>query len=67
MQTNLLKAKMVEAGFTQRSLAAQLNMSTTSLNLKLTGRRAFDINEVQSLCDVLGITAPEDKVNIFLT
>ncbi len=67
MQTNLLKARMVEAGYTQRSLAAEMNMSTSSLNLKLAGRRSFDLNEVQALCTILGISAPEDKVNIFLS
>lgn len=67
MQANLIKARMVEAGYTQRSLAAKLKMSTTSLNLKLAGRRAFDIAEVQKLCEVLGISDPEDKVNIFLS
>ena len=67
MKTNLLKAKMTESGFTQRSLAAEMNMSPTTLNLKLSGKRAFDLNEVDKLCNVLGISVPQDKVNIFLS
>ena len=67
MQSNLIKARMIETGYTQRTLAAKLKMSTTSLNLKLAGKRAFDINEVLSLCEVLGINSPEEKVSIFLS
>lgn len=67
MKANLLKAKMVEAGYTQRSLASEMNMSPTTLNLKLSGRRALDIREVEMLCDILGIHEPADKVNIFLS
>ena len=67
MQSNLIKARMIETGYPQRTLAAKLKMSTTSLNLKLAGKRAFDINEVLSLCEVLGINSPEEKVSIFLS
>ena len=67
MQANLLKAKMVEAGHTQRSLAREINMSENSLSSKLSGRRAFDLDEVSSICNVLHIEDSKDKANIFLT
>lgn len=67
MQTNLIKAKMVETGFTQKTLASAMNMSTSSLNLKLTGKRSFDIPEIMSLCKILGITDAEEKDKIFLS
>lgn len=67
MQANLLKAKMVEAGYTQRSLAKEINMSENSLSSKLLGRSAFDVNEVVSICDVLHIDDGRDRANIFLT
>ena len=67
MQANLLRAKMVEAGYSQRKLAKAVNMSENSLSSKITGRRPFDVNEAISICNVLNITSNEDKANIFLT
>lgn len=67
MQTNLLRAKMTEAGYTQRSLASELKMSTTTLNLTLSGKRKIRLDEVDKLCVILGINDPKEKVRIFLT
>ena len=66
MKSNLLKAKMTEIGFTQRSLASKIKMSPTTLNLKLAGKRPFSLDEVERICDALGICDPLDKVKIFL-
>ena len=66
MKSNLLKAKMAEAGFSQRSLASKIIMSPTTLNLKLAGKRPFSLDEVEKICDALGISDPLEKVKIFL-
>ena len=67
MQANLVKAKMVEAGYNQRSLAKKLNMSENSLGQKLMGRRSFNVDEIIEMCNVLNITSNDDKANIFLS
>ena len=67
MQTNLLKAKMVSNGLTQRSLAESLGMSKNTLSYKLRGRRPFDVDEVARICELLHITDPAEKAQIFLS
>lgn len=67
MQVNILRAKMVEAGYTQRSLAEKLNISENTLSNKLKGRSAFDVNEVRDICAVLGIENDKEKAYIFLS
>lgn len=66
MKVNELKGKMVAAGYTQRSLAREMNMSTTTLSKKVNGRAAFDTDEVVHLCDLLGIVTNDEKAYIFL-
>lgn len=66
MQANLLRAKMTEAGYTQRSLASKLKMSTTTLNLTLSGKRKIRLDEAEKLCSILGISDPQEKIRIFL-
>ena len=67
MQTARLKGKIIEAGYTQRLLAATMNMSTNSLNKKINGQTPFNTDEVCSLCDILGISDNAEKAFIFLT
>jgi len=67
MQTNILRAKIVEAGYTQRSLAKKLQISENTLSNKLMGRSAFDVNEVIEICAALNISDNGEKAYIFLT
>lgn len=67
MQTNLLKAKIVEKDISRSFLASQLGMSTNTLSYKLCGHRPFDVDEVIKLCEILGIADPAEKAQIFLT
>lgn len=66
MQANKLRARMVEQGYTQRSLAKEINMSENSLGLKLSGRTQFTLAEANRICGVLCITDAMDKADIFL-
>lgn len=66
VDTNLLKGKIVAAGYTQQKLAAEAGMSTNSLNAKINGRKTFDADEVIRLCSLLGIINPQEKCEIFL-
>lgn len=67
MRSNVLKGKIVEAGYTQRSLAKEMNMSKNTLNSKVNGKIAFDTDEVELICDILHIVEPVEKAYIFLT
>lgn len=51
----LLKAKIVEMGFTQSEIASKLGLSLTSLNYKMNGKTEFKANEIYALSDILKI------------
>ena len=66
MNVNKIKAAIVEAGYNQRSLAREMNMSKNTLNAKINGKSRLFIDEVMLLCHILNI--PSDKVDeIFLS
>ena len=55
MNVNLIRAKMVEKGYTQGEVAKKIGMSSNSLSRKLLGKREFRLREVCMLCEVLDI------------
>ncbi len=62
-----LLGKMAEAGLTRKSLAKEIGISANSLGDKIKGIRAFNTNEIEAICNVLGIKDPAEKALIFLT
>lgn len=66
MRTNVLKGKIVSAGYTQRTLAPLLNMSENTLSKKVNGQTPFDTDDVVRLCELLNIVDNEEKAYIFL-
>ena len=65
MNTKKIKSAMLEAGYSQRSLAKEMNMSLNALNAKINGKRRIYVDEAYLLCMLLGI--PRNKMNeIFL-
>ena len=66
INTNKLRAKIFEAGYTYRTLAPTVGMGVTSLGKKINGQSAFTVPEVMRMCEALHINSNEDKVNIFL-
>ena len=67
MLANRLKGKIVEAGFTQRALAAKMGMTKNTLNNKVNGKTPFNLDEAEKLCVILGIHDDAEKAQIFLT
>ena len=67
MNGNLLRGEIAARGYTLRELANLSGISRTSLSAKINGKRPFDTDEVVRLCEVLGITDPVKKIDIFLT
>lgn len=58
MNANLIRGKIVEAGLTQGKLAEMVGMSMNSMSRKLSGKRDFKLEEVQSICAALNIDDP---------
>lgn len=50
-----LLGRMKECGFTQKTLAIAVNMGETSMNKSLNNKRRFQQDEMDAICDVLGI------------
>lgn len=67
VNANLLKGKIVAAGYNQQTFATVVQMSANSLNAKINGRKKFDTEEVSRICKALGIIDPDEKCNIFLS
>ena len=67
MSKNKLKGKIAEAGYSQRSLATKLGMSKNTLNSKVNGKIPFNTNEIEKICEVLGIHDGAEKASIFLS
>ncbi len=67
MQANRLRGKIVEAGISQRDLAARLGMSKNTLSNKINSRTPFNLDEAITICDILGIRDDAEKAQIFLT
>lgn len=55
----LLKDKISEKGLTQETLAPKLNMSRTSLNLKLNSKSNFTQTEIKVMAELLNIPSKE--------
>lgn len=66
MLQNKLKGKIVEAGYTQRSLAKEVGMSKNTLNSKVNGKIPFNTDEIERICASLSIVDPVEKASIFL-
>jgi transcriptional regulator with XRE-family HTH domain len=62
INTNLLKGRMVECGYTQEALALELGISTNALNLKLNNKSEFKASEIKELSELLQI---EDKKDAY--
>ncbi len=66
MLQNKLKGKIVEAGYTQKSLAKEIGMSKNTLNSKINGKIPFNTDEIERICSCLSIVNPVEKASIFL-
>lgn len=66
-----LKARMVLAGYNQRSLVAELRsrgvqISENTFSAKMTGRSDFNVEDALVICEILSIENPKDRADIFL-
>lgn len=61
-----IKGRIVELGLTQDNVAGALEMSQSTFNLKLNGKRKFTIEECAKLKSVLSISN-NDACDYFFT
>lgn len=66
LDTNKLRGKIAEAGYTQGELAKKIGISQNTLTRKLTGKRDFTVGEIDRICSALDITDGVQKAQIFL-
>lgn len=67
MNRQKLKAKLVEAGLSQKDAAAAIGLSENAFSRKVCGLNEFTAGEISSLSAVAGIADAEEVVEIFLT
>lgn len=61
-----LNMKMVEQGYSQRTLANKMSKSKNTINAIFTGKRQPRLDEVIRMCEILKIEEAEEKTKIFL-
>lgn len=71
VDTKRLKSKMVLAGYSQKSLVAEMNargvkISENTFSSKMNGASSFDCDLVDVICDILEVEEPAEKAQIFL-
>lgn len=67
INTRKFKAAMVEAGYTQATLAKAVGMNTRTLNAKINGKSKMFVEEACIFCELLNIVGDKKKVSIFLS
>lgn len=67
MDVRKLRAAMIMSGYDQRRLASEIGITPTSLSRKMLGKSKFNIDQIISICRILGITDGADKADIFLS
>ena len=67
VNTKKLKAKIVEAGYTQYDVAKKLGLSENTFSAKINGKKRFYIGEAANLCDILHIDNCQERCEIFLS
>lgn len=65
--TTLLKSVMVLRGFTIKSLARVVGMSTSSMSYKINNHRDFSISEVAAIKEAMNLSASERDEIFFAT
>ena len=55
MNEKLLKARIVEKGYTQGEIAEKIGISATAFNNKITGKVDFKASEIFKLSEILDI------------
>jgi transcriptional regulator with XRE-family HTH domain len=55
VNTNKVKARIMELGLTQEDVAKKLGIDYSTFNVKINNNRRFYVDEVAKLCELLNI------------
>lgn len=67
LNKNKLLGAIVSAGMTQNQVASKIGVSKNTFSAKINGKSCFDTAQVEKICEVIGVTDPVEKANIFLS
>ena len=72
VDVNRLRSRMVLKGYTQKALVAEMNArglktSENTFSSKMNGKSQFDCVDADVICEILEVTNPADRAEIFLT
>jgi DNA-binding XRE family transcriptional regulator len=62
INTQLLKAAIVQKGMTQAEVATKIGISYQSLSDKINNKTEFKIDEASALCTLLDISERKDEI-----
>ena len=63
--SNLLRAKIAEKGFTQGGFASQIPMSKQTFSRKINNLADFTLKELKIICELLEVVDVYEKERIF--
>lgn len=66
LNVSKLRGAMAETGITQGTIAKAIGKTENTVTKCFTGKRSFDVEEVDIICNLLGITDGTKKAEIFL-
>jgi len=67
LNKNKLRGAIVAAGMTQNEVAARIGISRNTFSAKVNGKTCFDSDQIEKICQIVGIIDPAEKANIFLS
>lgn len=65
INTNKMKARIMELGLTQEDIADKVGINRSTFNLKITNKRRIYMDEVVKVCQALNISSVADLKDIF--
>lgn len=63
---NRLRSAIVSAGYTQKRLASEMGISKNTISAKINGKKYFNTQEIDNMCNILGIYDCNEKTKFFL-
>lgn len=63
--TKVLEDRIKQSGYRKSFVAKALGLSPYGLSRKIKNKSEFKATEIETLCNLLGITAWEDRSSIF--
>lgn len=66
LNKNMFNSVVARTGMTHKELSQKIGISKNTLSSKVNNKVPFNVNEIDRICQVLGITDDNEKAQIFL-